>query len=156
MSHNMYYISSVIKIYYNGRVTEYTSLFISCDTCLQWDSHYNILKATSFSVYILQHLVLKYILWHFLYTKTNITQSPSAIYTNPQIQHYIKVQQTNTKSVLRHFQSSKWTLSCVVFSSSFGYLLWSTLNTLNREEETEEEGGALFCLIRIKWRLTQI
>ena len=50
------------RIYYNGSVTHYTNLFIFCDTCLQWDFHYNIFKDTCFRVYILQHLVLKYIL----------------------------------------------------------------------------------------------
>ena len=28
--------------YYNGSASENTDLVIFCDTCLQWDSHYNI------------------------------------------------------------------------------------------------------------------
>ena len=54
-------------MYYKGSVPEYTNLFIFCDTCLQWDFPFNIFKYTCFRVNILRHLVLKYILWHFLY-----------------------------------------------------------------------------------------
>ena len=30
---------------YNGSASENTDLVIFCDTCLQWDCHYNIFKA---------------------------------------------------------------------------------------------------------------
>ena len=33
------------RIYYNGGVTEYTNLYIFCDTCLLWDVLYDIFKS---------------------------------------------------------------------------------------------------------------
>ena len=60
------------RIDYIGIVTEYTNLYIFCDTCLLWDFHYAIFKDTCFRVYIQRCLVFKYIDWHFLYQETSV------------------------------------------------------------------------------------
>ena len=52
----------------------------------------------------------------------HINQTTNTFCTNPLLQHYIMVQQTTTKSVLRHVLSSKRPLCCVFLFFQFWLL----------------------------------
>ena len=68
-----------------------TNLHIFCGTWPKWYFHYNIFFGPCFRVYFLRTLVIRYFLWHYLYSFTTVIELTGSIRSIIQYPQFVAV-----------------------------------------------------------------